>query len=349
MSYIDNRTSMIREIQSIYSKDIPDYICELANTPDLKRISEVSKNDGVELSSFNAFKYRYTLLDHSFGMAIILDNFKQSKQHIVEALFHEIATPSFAFSEKYLKKYFKMTDFKEPGIFDKIVASENLFKNIFTGDISMSDASNYKEFTLGFADFPYLSANTLEYILSNGFFTRICDLREIEDLYENITILKNEDAKDEFGFTDINMARKFFKLSLEVGKKKRSYESKMARQLISDVLMLMIRREDIDIWDLFKHTDKELLQIGKNCTDKRIQEGCAMVEALNQVYTKFNPTEDKTRYCVKVDEQSIYIDPLVKTKAGVFRLTQIDDSCEKALQNYLETDTELYMYIDYEL
>lgn len=349
MNYIDSRTNLLREVQSVYSKDIPSYLCKLANLQDLKRINEISKNDGVELSSFNAFKYRYTLLDHSFGMAIILDNFKVSKQHVVEALFHEIATPSFSFSEKYLKKYFKMTDFKEPKMFDKIISSENLFKKVFTGSVSMADASNYELFTLGFADFPTLSANTLEYVLSNGYFTRICDLREIEDLYENVTILHDEDEKEEFGFTDINMARKFFKLSLEVGKKKRSYEAKMTKQLISDVLMLMIRREEIELTDLFKFSDIELIKIGKRCSDKRIQEGWTMVERLNQVYTKFNPTDDRSKYCVKVDEKSIYVDPLVKTRAGTFRLTQIDDSCEKELKTYLETDTDLYMYIDYEL
>ena len=72
-----------------------------------------------------------------------------------------------------------------------------------------------------------------------------------------------------------------------------------------------------------------------------------MVEALNIVYTKFNPTEDPLKYCVKVADDSIYIDPLVKTKAGNFRLTSIDASCEKEIEVYKESDTDLYMYIDY--
>ena len=81
---------------------------------------------------------------------------------------------------------------------------------------------------------------------------------------------------------------------------------------------------------------RKMVEIGKSCSDKRIQEGWAEVEGLNQVYTKFNPAEDKSKYCVKVPEQSIFVDPLVKTRAGVFRLTQIDDSCEKELQRYID-------------
>ena len=70
----------------------------------------VSKNRGIELSKFNVFPYKYSRLDHSFGVALILDSFHQDKKHIIEAMLHEIAEPSFAFSVDYLKSYFKMKD-----------------------------------------------------------------------------------------------------------------------------------------------------------------------------------------------------------------------------------------------
>ncbi len=349
MSYIDTRNFDLRQLHSVYSKDISDFVCNLADLKELQRLSNISKNNGVELSKFNSFQFDYSRLDHSFGVAIILENFKVSKEHIVEAMFHEIAEPSFAFSAKYLIDYFKMTDFIAPTIYDKMVESDYLFDKSFNNDFSIKDISNCKNYSLGFADFPKLCAETLEYIMANGYFTKTCDIRELQDLFNSIIILHNEEDKEEFGFTDIYSAKNFFKLSLEIGKKKRSYEAKITKQLISDVLMLMMRREEIGLMDLYNYSDKALIEVGKSCSDKRIQEGWEQVENLDQVYTKFNPTYDSTKYCVKVPEESIYINPLVKTKAGTFRLTDVDEACEKELETYLATDTDLYMYIDYEL
>ena len=349
MSYIETRNEKIKELHKIYNRDISDLIIELSNVPELQRISVISKNKGVELSKFNVFPYKYSRLDHSFGVALILDSFKQEKKHIIEAMLHEIAMPSFEFSVEYLKSYFKMKNFLTPSIFDSIVASDVLFENFFKGDLSINDVCNYQKYSLGFAKFPRLSADNLEYILNTAYFTGICDSDEIRELYFDISIGPNEELEDEFCFSDITIANKFCKLSMEIGRKARSYESKITMQLIADVLMLMIRREEIKLEDLFKYSDKTLMEIGKNSSDKRIRDGWKQIENLNKVYIKFNPLENSDNYCVKVSGESLYIDPLVKTKAGIFRLSELDKSIEKEIETYLSSDTDLYMYIDYEL
>ena len=349
MSYMETRNEKIKELHKIYNRDISDLIINLSNVPELQRISAISKNKGVELSKFNVFPYKYSRLDHSFGVALILDSFKQEKKHIIEAMLHEIAMPSFEFSVDYLKSYFKIKNFLTPGIFDSIVASDILFENFFKGDLSINDVSNYQKYSLGFAKFPRLSADNLEYILNTAYFTGICDSDEIRELYFDISTGPNEELEDEFCFSDITIANKFCKLSMEIGKKVRSYESKITMQLIADVLMLMIRREEIKLEDLFKYSDKTLIEIGKNSSDKRIRDGWKQIENLNKVYIKFNPLENSDNYCVKVSGESLYIDPLVKTKAGIFRLSELDKSIEKEIETYLSSDTDLYMYIDYEL
>ena len=349
MSYIESRNSDLRDIHSVYSHDISSFICKYADLPDLTRVSNISKNGGVELSKFNVFPYRYNRLDHSFGMAVILENFKQDQTHVFEALIHEIAKPSFSYSVDYLKKYFKIKDFVEPTILEKITSKELLGDKDFLGNIVTTGISQTKPYSLGFADYPYLSANTLEFILANSYFTRLYELRDVETFYKDISVCRNEEDNFEFCFSDLDLAYKFFRLSIELGKKNRSYEAKITRQLIADVIMLMIRREEITLSDLFKYSDKAIEEIGLNCTDKRIQEGWQMVRNLNKVQIKFNAMEDSSNYCVKVPQKSIYIDPLVKTKAGTYRLSRLDGRCEKDLDAYFSTDTDMFMYIDYEL
>lgn len=349
MAYIETRSEELKDLHKIYNRDISDLIIELSNTPELQRLSMISNNKGIELSNFNIFPYKYSILDHCFGMALILDNFKQADKFIIEAMIHEIAVPSFEYSANYLKEYFNSRDFLTPTIFDSIVGSDSLFDGFFKENLPITEICNYQKYALGFADYPRLSAKNLEYILNTAYFTKICDIEEVKDLYYDISIGTNEDMNSEFCFSDVTLATKFCRLSMEIGKKVRSYEAKITKRLIADVLMLMIRREEIKLEDLYKFSDKTLIEIGKNSSDKRIRDGWAEIESLDKVYIKFNPLENSDKYCVRVPEKSIYVDPLVKTRAGTFRLSKIDENLQKEIDAYLNSDTDLYMYIDYEL
>ena len=349
MAYIDSRNYTLKSIQSVYNQDIPNYLCKLADIKEFDRIKNISKNEGIELTKFNIFQYRYTRFDHAFNMSLILNNFKQSTSNILKALFSEISKPSFSYSKDYLLKYFEVTDFSEPDYLSNITASQVVTDLILNKGVLVDDIIKSSNDSLIFANFPYLSCSNLEYVLSNGYFLNICDLNEIEELYHYLVIEKNENNEEEFCFNNIQIAYKFFKLSLEVGNRLRSYEMKMAKSLIADVLMLMVRRQDISIDDLYKYSENELLIRGKQCSDKRIQEGWEQIENLSKVYTRFNPTNDKKKYCVKVFEKPFFIDPLVKTKAGIFRLSKLDSVIENDIDVYFATDTDMYMYIDYEL
>ncbi len=349
MAYIDSRTDSLRSIHSVYSHDIPSYLCNLADLKEFDRIKNISKNEGIELTKFNLFQYRYTRFDHAFGMSIILDKFLGNISTSLKALLKELSKPCFSYSKEYLIDYFGIKDFKEPELNTNFTASKVVTDLILNKGVLLEDIFKSNDDFLIFAKFPYLSCENLEYVLSNGYLLNICDLKEISELYNWITIDKNEDGEDEFCFTNIQMAYKFFRLSLEVGKKLRSYEFKITKSLIADVLMLMVRREDIALNDLYNLSENEIVARGNQCSDKRIREGWEEIVNLNKVYTRFNPTNDKQKYCVKLDEKPFYIDPLVKTKAGVFRLSGLDKNAESDCEAYFATDTDMYMYIDYEL
>jgi len=347
--YLEDRSEKLKVLHNIYNIEPMEMTQKFTEFKELSRISKISQNKGVELSKFNIFPYKYTLLDHSYGIALILDNFKQSPIHILEAILHEIATPAFRDGYSYLKSYFKITSKLEPEIFNYIVASDSLFEGFFKGQVSIDEIQDYKKFHLGFADFPRLSAKNLEYILYNAFFTGICELEEIKDFYYDLSIGLSEYKTEEFCFSDLTLAKKFFKLSLEIGKKYRSYESKITLRYLADILMLMVRREDLDLKEFFILNDVDIIKKGKNSTDKRIKDAWNTLENLDKVDIKFNPIEDKEKYCVKVSGRAIYIDPLIKTKDGIFRLSHIDKSVDYEIEVFTSVDTDMYMYINHEL
>ncbi len=46
-------------------------------------------------SGFNIYKYRFSVLDHSLGVALILNSFVTNKKQIVSALLHDIDVTVF--------------------------------------------------------------------------------------------------------------------------------------------------------------------------------------------------------------------------------------------------------------
>ena len=136
MAYIDTRNDELRKLHSIYSHDISDFICKTVDNKLFNRIRDISKNKGVEISGFNVFPFKYSRLDHSFGVAIILERFKQSKGHVLEALIHELSKPSFSYSYEYLLSYFKIKDYVQP----------QLDKNIVNDSISADEIKAYSEY-----------------------------------------------------------------------------------------------------------------------------------------------------------------------------------------------------------
>ena len=122
----------------------------------------------------------------------------------------------------------------------------------------------------------------------------------------------------------------------------------MAMKFIADTLAAMIRREIITRKDLYTYSDRVIMDMGLSCSDKRISDRWKYLTNLNKVYTKFNPIEGKK--CFKLKSELRYVDPLVRLFNNDFdlRLSDIDKVAKQEIIDYLNSDTDLYMYGDYE-
>ena len=122
----------------------------------------------------------------------------------------------------------------------------------------------------------------------------------------------------------------------------------MAMKFISDTLAAMIRREVITRKDLYTYSDRVIMDMGLSCSDKRISDRWKHLPELNKVYTKFNPVKGKN--CFKLSADLRYVDPLVRFENSGFnlRLSDIDKKVKEEIDEFLNSDTDLYMYGDYE-
>ena len=89
--------------------------------------------------------------------------------------------------------------------------SKEIMSLLARDDIKLEEVSNYHIYPIADNDTPKLSADRLEYTLSNGFGVqeRLWNIEEIRQIYENIEIQQNEAGIKELGFKDIEKAERF--------------------------------------------------------------------------------------------------------------------------------------------
>lgn len=349
MSYLEFRDENIESLHNIYNsnKEIPDFLKNLLEIPEVLRINGINQNSGINLSGFKPFNFDYSVLDHSLGVALILNNFITNNHQIVAALLHELAAPAFLGSTKLIDE--KNFNPKEQAltVYDAIVGSDTLFDTFTKKGISIESMCDYTTFPLAYNLVPHLSANRLEYMLHTMLFMNIRSIDEIQKMYSALIVVPNEENMPEFCFNDIKLAQDFCISSLECGELYRSYEAKAAMQFVSDTLAAMVRREVISRKDLYTYSDKVIREIGLSCSDKRISDRWKYMPELNKVNTKFNKDDEKHWHSFYLPEK--YVDPLVRLEDGtITRVSKVSEICKNKINTFLNSDTDLYFKIEYE-
>ena len=102
MTYLKSRDPKVEELHKVYCKEIPNYLQDLLDLPELSRLNGIDVNAGIPLSGFHVYNYHYSELDHSLGVALILNEFVTNKPQVLAALFHDIAVPAFSYATTYI-------------------------------------------------------------------------------------------------------------------------------------------------------------------------------------------------------------------------------------------------------
>lgn len=340
MSYIDDRGNHIKELHKLYNNNISDIIQTLINVPEIARLQQISETSGATMTKFMGFYSQYSILDHCVGVALILDKFTKEDKQVIAGLLHGINKPAFSEAIRHMS-----VPFEEKSVYEVVVASDEVFDYLLKHNIELKDVSDYFIYPLVKTKGNRMDANSIENILHTSYVLTNINKRQLKEIYEDITVTKNEEDLPEFAFNTYAIGEKFCEMSLEVAKKYRSYEAKISIKAVATLLELMLKRGEINREDLYKYGDKAIYEIGVNSSDKRISNGWKELKKLNRVYTKFNPVDD--RFCVKVDVNVKYVDPLVKLKGGFIRASKVSLNLKENIAQFENTDTDLYMYGDF--
>lgn len=348
ISYFESLNKTIKEYFNILSKDFPDFLYDYINTSQMQRLRGISVSCGTIYSKMFNYELFYSTLDHSIGVALVVWNFTKDKKQTLSALFHDIATPVFKHSIDFMNGDYETQESTEE-LTTKIISESKEIMFLLNRDgIKVEEVSYYHMYPIADNDTPKLSADRLEYTLSNGLGANIklWNVEEIKEVYENIEIQKNEEGIVELGFRNVEIADKFVYVMSKLSSAYIENRVKFSMQFLADVIKKLLEKNLITVKDLYTLSEKEVIEIIENCNYANISKCFEVWKNSTNICESSEIIKDK--YCVGIKNAKIrYIRPIVKDGEKYVRIDTLSSKANESIEKCLNYKTKNYAYLDF--
>ena len=339
MNYLENVDKKVLEYLNILEPVFPKWLNDYINTKELLSQKYISVNCGTIYSNLFESDFFFSSLDHSIAVALIIWHFTHDKKQTLSGLFHDIATPAFKHCVDFLNGDYMTQESTEDLTTEIIKNSSEILKLLEKDNIKISEIDDYHIYPIADNDTPKLSADRLEYSLSNALFTyKLLDIDSIKEIYNDIEIQKNEENEIELGFKTKKIARKFVKITSRLSIIYREDRTRYSMQFIADILKQLSNENKISRKDLYNLKESEVIDIIEQSKYNDIFNIWK-----NATKVKTSKEEPKDVYYVHHGAKIRYIDPLVNGK----RISKICKIANNMINKNLSYDMDNYVYLDF--
>lgn len=337
--YYDNINKEIKEYFEILEPNFPEWLNEYIDTKELLSQQYISVTCGNIYSDLFESNFFFSSLDHSVAVALIVWHFTHDKKQTLSGLFHDIATPTFKHCVDFLNGDYMNQESTEDLTTEIIKNSKEIMKLLERDNIELSEVDDYHMYPIADNDTPKLSADRLEYSLSNAVFIyKLLDLQNIKEIYDDIEIQTNEENEMELGFKTKKIARNFVNVTSKLSVIYREDKTRYSMQFIADILKKLSSENKISKKDLYKLKESDIINIIESSEYNEIFNIWRKAKKV-----KVSKEEPKNVYYVHHGDKVRFIDPLYKEK----RISQCCKIAKKMIDNNLSYDMNNYVYLDF--
>lgn len=322
----------------ILCKKTPDFLSKYISLPILKRLEGVGLLCGTDWTPLFHNKFFYSRLDHSIGTALIVWNFTKDKKQTISALLHDVSTPAFSHVSDF-KNGDALTQSSTENLNAQLIENDSkLLEFLKQDEINVSEVSDYHIYPIADNEIPGLSADRLEYMYPSGAaLDSVWTLTEIENSYNHINVLKNEKEIPELGFLEEGECLIYTKKFIQTSMILQRNEDKIAMQLMADILKLAEESKIIKPNELFTLSEKELIELFTKSAEEnpswKFSKYFRTFRGMKKIFR--SETKMKCFYCVNLQVKRRYINPLVKTKNGAKRISEVNKEAKEIIEQFL--------------
>ena len=339
MKYIDSVDKRVLDYFNVLEPNFPEWLNDYIETKELLKQRYISMTCGTIYSDLFESEFFFSSLDHSVAVALIVWHFTHDKKQTLSGLFHDIATPVFKHCVDFLNGDY-MTQESTEDLTSKIISSSKEIMDLLKRDnIKLEEVEDYHIYPVADNDTPKLSADRLEYSLSNALLTyKLSNIDEIKKIYNDVVLDKDEDGTLELSFKSKETALEFVKITSKLSIIYREDRTRYSMQLIADIIKKLNEDGLITKEDLYNKKESEIIEIIENSKYKEIFN--IWKNAKNIKVSKEKP---ENVYFVHHGAKIRYIDPLVNKK----RMSSISEEAKKEIDKNLLYDMNNYVYLDF--
>jgi len=326
----------------MYVNEMPTLLKQLANTPEMQRLSDIGMHCGTEYAKLPIYKLAklpYSRLMHSIGVANIVWHFTKDIKQAIAGLLHDISTPVFAHTIDFMNNDHIAQESTEDKTRVFIENSKSIMLLLNENGICVDDVSDYHKYPIADNDTPMLSADRLEYTLGNGYMVYNLELNQIKEIYDDLLVMINEYGSEELGFNSIDKARKFVEISLRNSYLYVSNEDRFLMQYLAEIIRSALKDGTITLDDLYSIESVVIEKLKESETLSAVWNRYTNISAVTTSYEK-----QKDRFCVKISAKKRYINPLVLTGDNVKRISDIDGELKLRIDEFLNLDFNQWIY-----
>ena len=339
MKYIDSVDKRVLDYFNVLEPNFPEWLNDYIETKELLKQRYISVTCGKIYSNLFEIDFFFSSLDHSVAVALIVWHFTHDKKQTLSGLFHDIATPVFKHCVDFLNGDY-MTQESTEDLTSKIIGSSKEIMDLLKRDnIKLEEVDDYHIYPVADNDTPKLSADRLEYSLSNALLTyKLSNIDDIKKIYNDVILDKDEEGTLELSFTSKETALEFVKITSKLSIIYRDDKTRYSMQLIADIIKKLNEDRLITKEDLYNKKESEIIEIIENSKYKDIFN--IWKNAKNIKVSKEKP---ENVYFVHHGAKIRYIDPLVNKR----RISSISKEAKKEIDKNLSYDMNNYVYLDF--
>ena len=337
--YYSNISKEIKDYFAILESNFPEWLNEYIDTRELLSQQYISVTCGTIYSNLFESDFFFSSLDHSVAVALIVWHFTHDKKQTLSGLFHDIATPAFKHCVDFLNGDYMNQESTEDLTTEIIKNSKEIMALLKRDNIEISEVDNYHLYPIADNDTPKLSADRLEYSLSNALFTyKLLDIKSIKEIYDDIEIQNNEENEMELGFKTKKVARNFVKVTSRLSIIYREDRTRYSMQFIADILKKLSDESKISKKDLYELKESEVIDIIESSKYKNIFNLWR-----NAKKVKISKEKPENVYYVHHGAKVRYINPLFNGK----RISKCCKIANQMIEDNLAYDMNNYVYLDF--
>ena len=241
--------------------DWPPFLDKYLKLPVLQRLAGVGLLCGTDWTPLYKNRFYYSRLDHSKGVALIVWHFTHDKAQTIAGLLHDISTPVFSHVSDFRKgDALTQTATEEPT--SRIIRGDAELGRLLAEDgLTAAQVEDYHIYPIADNEIPQLSADRLEYMFPSGMaLDGSWAMEEIRRCYNDLTILKNEEGRDELGFRSLEVAELYCEHFCMIGHILQLNENKLTLQLLGQIMNMAEKEGLLSESDFMTLSEREVIE-----------------------------------------------------------------------------------------